>query len=182
MSEDLVLGASWSATCQNGPMGDAREILTWDKFGEASRELASMVWESGFRPEMIVCVARGGLIPASAMSYALDQKAILVMNVEFYTGVGTTLEKPRLIAPIPDQHSIDGKRILIVDDIADTGKTLQFVTELCAQYARESKVAVLYEKPESIIQCDYVWRQAEDWVSLPWSELPPVTGAKNKDN
>ena len=68
-------------------MGAAREILTWDQFGEASRDLARQVVESGFEPDIVLSITRGGLLPAGAIAYALDNKNIHIINVEFYTGV-----------------------------------------------------------------------------------------------
>ncbi len=167
---------------KNISMADKREVLDWDQFGVASREMATMVWESGFEPEIIVCVARGGLIPAGAIAYALDLKSLLVLNVEFYTGVGTTLPDPRLVDPVPAHHGLRDKRVLIVDDVADSGRTLQFVYDICAEYTDQIKVAVLYQKERSVIDCDFVWEHTEEWISFPWSSLPPVTGAENTDN
>lgn len=151
-----------------------REILTWDQFQVASRRLASDVWNSGFNPEIIVCVARGGLIPAGAIAYALDQKSLLVLNVEFYTGVGTTLRDPRMVDPVPENHGMSGKRVLIVDDVADSGRTLQFVKDICREYTDQIRVAALYQKPSSVVDCEYVWRRTSRWISFPWSSLPPV--------
>ncbi|MCF2705975.1 phosphoribosyltransferase [Arcanobacterium haemolyticum] len=162
-------------------MTEEREVLTWNEFGVASRELAKTVWDSGFEPEIIVCVARGGLIPAGAIGYALDLKSLLVLNVEFYTGIGTTLLDPRLVDPVPDNHGMTGKRILIVDDVADSGRTLEFVHGICSQYTDQIRVAVLYEKPRSVLHCDYIWKTTDKWISFPWSELPPVNGSENSE-
>lgn len=169
-------------SCQNSPMSDAREVLTWEQFGEASRDLARTVWESGYEPDIVVCVARGGLIPAGAIAYALDHKSLLVLNVEFYTGIGTTLLDPRLVDPVPEMRGLQDKRVLIVDDVADSGRTLQFVKGICAEYTDAIKVAVLYQKPASVIDGDYVWKHTDDWIAFPWSDQPPVTGSANKDN
>lgn len=166
----------------NTGMTDSREVLSWDQFGRAARDLARSVWTSGFDPEIIVCVARGGLIPAGALAYALDKKSLLVLNVEFYTGIGTTLRDPRLLDPIPENHGMSGKRILIVDDVADSGRTLQFVKEICEEYTDQIRVAVLYQKPVSVVDCEYVWKNTDQWISFPWSTLPPVTGQDNRDN
>lgn len=163
-------------------MAEVREVMTWDGFGEAARQIAKEVHQSGFDPEIIVSVARGGLLPAGAIAYALDQKSMLVMNVEFYTGVGATLLDPRLVDPVPDNAGLEGKRVLIVDDVADSGRTLQFVKELCEGYAAEVKIAVLYEKPRSIVKCEYIWKTTDKWIAFPWSDKPPVTGTENIDN
>ncbi len=180
------MGVSRSSSCEDGRMGEQREVLSWEDFGWAARQLAAEVWDSGFRPEMIVSVARGGLIPAGAVAYALDLKSMFVLNVEYYTGVGTTLSSPRLIDPVPEPHVLNGKRVLIVDDVADSGRTLQFVQEFCSQHAAEVRSAALFQKPRSVIDCDYVWKETDRWIAFPWSSLPPVneepTPCQRKDN
>lgn len=158
---------------------DEREILTWQEFGEAARELAREVWESGYHPDLIVSVARGGLLPAGAIGYALDIKSLLVLNVEFYTGIGTTLLDPRLVDPVPDNSGLDGKTVLIVDDVADSGRTLEFVRGICARRAKNIRVAVLYKKSRSVIDPDYVWKRTDEWISFPWSAQRPVNAPED---
>lgn len=151
----------------------AREVLTWDLFGSASRELAAQVAQD-YRPDLIVAVARGGLLPAGALGYALDIKDLHVLNIEFYTGVGTTLPEPVLLPPVPDYHGMGGKSVLVVDDVADSGRTLELVKRICAEYAAEVRTAVIFEKSRSIVRCEYVWRRTDAWINFPWSTLPPV--------
>ena len=62
----------------------------------------------------------------------------------------------------------------MADDVADTGKTLELVRDFCAGYVAEVRTAVVYEKPQSVVQCDYVWRRTDRWIDFPWSSLPPV--------
>ena len=157
-------------------MSDEREILTWELFGEASRTLAQMVADDGFEPDMILSIARGGLLIGGALGYALSVKNTYTMNVEFYTGVDERLEVPRILPPAPDFVDLHDAKILIADDVADTGQTLALVKGFCAGQVGEVRVAVLYEKPRSIVQCEYVWRRTDRWVVFPWSAEPPVTG------
>src|SRR6478736_4592828 len=103
---------------------DEREILTWDTFGSASRELAETIAADRFRPDAIVAIARGGLPLAGALGYALDVKMLGSLNVEFYTGVESRLDEPILLPPALDQAALVGKRILLADDVADSGRTL----------------------------------------------------------
>src|SRR6187455_13556 len=112
-------------------MPDEREILGWDLFGSASRELAQLVADDGYLPEMILSIARGGLLVGGALGYALGVKNVYTMNVEFYTGVDERLEVPRILPPAPDFVDLDDARILIADDVADTGNTLRSVQEFC---------------------------------------------------
>ena len=74
------------------PVSSDREVLTYEVFGTAARELAEQVAADGFEPDLVLCIARGGLFLGGALGYALDVKNLFVMNVEFYTGVGETLD------------------------------------------------------------------------------------------
>jgi hypoxanthine phosphoribosyltransferase len=59
--------------------------------------------------------------------------------------------------------------MLIVDDVADTGGTLEVVHDFATGKVAEVRTAVLYEKPRSVVKCDYVWRRTERWITFPWS-------------
>ena len=155
-------------------MGDGREILSWELFGDASRELAQVIADDGYEPEMILAIARGGLLVGGALGYALGIKNVYTMNVVYYTGVEERLDVPRILPPAPDFVDLEDARILITDDVADTGHTLQSVQEFCAGKVGEVRVAVLYEKPSSLVSCDYVWRRTDRWINFPWSDKAPV--------
>jgi len=159
-----------------------REILSWEAFGSASRELAGTIADSGFRPEIVIAIARGGLLPAGALSYALGTKAAGTLNVEFYTDVEETLPDPVVLAPLLDTDAIVGKRLLVVDDVADSGRTLALVMGMMAERGADARSAVLYTKPRSIIRPDYSWRDTDLWITFPWSAAPPVTAAPHQPN
>jgi hypoxanthine phosphoribosyltransferase len=158
-----------------------REVLTWEQFGVAARELAKAVVDSGFEPDLLMSITRGGLLPAGTISYAMGIKNLHIINVEFYTGVGARLPLPVLLPPVPAAVDLSAKKVLIVDDVADTGETLRMVRDFCAEHVAETRTAVLYEKPTSVVTCDYVWKRTEEWISFPWSSEPPLVGA-SKDN
>jgi len=69
-----------------------REIMAWNDFGVASRAVAQMVADDGYEPDMVLAIARGGLLIGGAIGYALSVKNVYTMNVEFYTGVDERLE------------------------------------------------------------------------------------------
>ena len=100
-------------------MSGEREILTWETFGVASRELAQMVADDGFEPDMILSIARGGLLIGGALGYALGVKNTYTMNVEFYTGVDERLEVPRILPPAPDFVDLHDALVLVADDAGD---------------------------------------------------------------
>lgn len=157
-------------------MSEAREVLTWERFGQAARELAAMVVDSGFQPDLIMSITRGGMLPAGALSYAMGIKNLHIINVEFYTGVDARLPLPVLLPPVPAAVDLSQKAVLVVDDVADTGETLRMVRDFCAEHVAETRTAVLYEKSQSVVKCDYVWKRTDEWISFPWSSEPPLVG------
>jgi hypoxanthine phosphoribosyltransferase len=150
------------------------EVLTWAEFGPACQELAQQIVDDGFRPELVLCIARGGLFAGGALAYALDVKNVHVMNIEFYTGVDERLPMPVMLPPAPSTVDLSGATVLIVDDVADTGATLAVVRDFCAEHVAEARVAVIYEKPASLVRCEYVWRRTDRWINFPWSSPNPV--------
>jgi uncharacterized protein len=152
-----------------------RERMSWAQLGEASRELARAIVDDGYEPDLILGIARGGLLVAGALSYAIGVKNTFTMNVEFYTGVDERLPVPMILPPVPALVDLQDARMLIADDVADTGQTLALVKGFCAGQVGEVRTAVLYEKPRSIVTCDYVWRRTELWIDFPWSEEPPLS-------
>lgn len=154
-----------------------REILTWQDFGDATRALAQEVADSGFRPDVVLAIARGGLTVAGAVAYALGVKNCFAMNVELYTGVEQRLQVPVVLPPTLDLMDLAGLRVLVADDVADTGTTLQLVQRVIGQHVADARTVVLYQKPSSIITPDYAWRSTDRWIDFPWSDQPPVTPA-----
>jgi hypoxanthine phosphoribosyltransferase len=158
-------------------MTDEREILDWATFGVASRELAQAVADDGYRPDLILSIARGGLFVAGALGYALSVKNLHVMNVEFYNGVGSTLDLPVMLPPVPSTVDFSAKKVLIADDVADTGKTIELVRDFVRPHVADVRSAVVYEKSQSLVSCEYVWRRTDLWINFPWSSDPPIVEA-----
>lgn len=151
-----------------------REILDWDQFGEAARTLAHDVLASGFTPDVVIAIARGGLLLAGAISYALGTKQCGSINVEFYTDIEKVLPEPVVHPPMLDAPALEGKRVLLVDDVSDSGRTLAKVVEILGEAGAEVRTATLYSKPRTILVPDFRYRDTDDWIVFPWSSLPPV--------
>ena len=156
------------------PDGVERETLDWTTYGVAARQLARQVADSGFQPDIILAIARGGLFPGGSLGYALSVKNLYVMNLEFYTGVGKRLDVPVMLPPYLDKVDLRDAKILVVDDVADTGHTLKVVHKFCQDVVAESRTAVLYEKPHSLVKCDFVWHRTNRWINFPWSTDAPI--------
>jgi hypoxanthine phosphoribosyltransferase len=150
------------------------EVLTWPAYADAARDLARAVADDGYRPDLILAIARGGLLIAGSVSYALGVKNLHVINVEYYTGVNERLDFPVILPPPLNLVDLAAARLLVVDDVADTGHTLALVRDFCLPQVAELRCAVLYQKPQSVIDCDYVWRRTDRWIDFPWSTATAV--------
>src|SRR3954464_271917 len=155
-----------------------RELMTWEELGRGARGPAQAGADGGYAPDMVLAIARGGLLVAGALGYALDVKNTFTMNVEFYTGIDERLEMPMILPPVPELIDLEEARVLIADDVADTGRTLSLVKDFCAGKVGQVRCAVLYEKPLSEVRCEYVWRGTDRWIDFPWSAQEPVSAAR----
>jgi hypoxanthine phosphoribosyltransferase len=154
---------------------DSREVMTYEDFGRATRELARRIRDSGFVPDIVLSIARGGFFLGAGLGYALGVKNAFMMSVEYYTGVDERLEMPIVLPPVPNKIDLSGTVVLVADDVADSGHTLKMVMDFCAESVREVRSAVLYEKPQSVIAPDYSWKKTDRWIEFPWSSEGPVT-------
>ena len=82
---------------------------------------------------------------------------------------------PMILPPVPDLVDFSETRVLIADDVADTGATLALVKDFLDGKVAETRCAVLYEKPRSTVRCEYVWRRTDRWIDFPWSVRAPVS-------
>ena len=96
------------------------------------------------------------------------------LNVEFYTGVESRLDEPIVLPPTLDRESLVGKRILLADDVADSGRTLALVLQLLQAGGGEVRTVCLYAKPGTVHEPYYTWRRTDRWIMFPWSSAGPV--------
>lgn len=137
--------------------------LSWKQAGDYCFKLANLVKESGYAPNVIVGIARGGLVPTAVMGQVLDNKDIRTVSVKYYEKKGVHSKKPKFVGKKLDLPN--HLKILIVDDISDTGHTLDFVRK---SLNGRTKTATLHYKPKSIVKPDYFIEETDDWVVYPW--------------
>ena len=158
------------------PVAPPREILPWGRVGDATRELATAIAASGFDTEIVIAIARGGLLVGGALAYALGVKSCGSINVELYTGIDETLPEPLILPPLLDGASLAGRRVLIADDVSQSGLTLQLAVDIITRMGAELRTACFYTKPQTVFVPDFTWRETDRWIVFPWSAEPPVTG------
>jgi hypothetical protein len=143
------------------------EVPTWSQIYNMLLNLAGKIRKAGFKPDIIVGVSRGGWAPARVLSDLLDNPNLANVRAEFYLGVAETKGEPTLTQPV--STAVAGKKVLVVDEVADTGKSLKLVKEhIIEQGATEVEIATVYYKPWSIVRPDYYEKETRHWVVFPW--------------
>ncbi len=136
-------------------------------------DLAVKIRISTFRPEVIVGVSRGGWPPARVMSDLLENQNIANLKVVFYKDIGVRNRRPIITQPVTSD--VAGKKVLVVDDVADSGHSLNVVlSHLRRKRASEIRVCTLYLKPHSVFKPDYYAKTTRKWVIFPWERLEAV--------
>jgi len=149
------------------------DIPSWESIYEMLLELARRIRKNGYKPDIIVGVARGGWPVARIMSDLLENPDIANVKVEFYLGVAETKGEPMITQSV--SVPVKGKNVLLVDDVADTGKSLALVKRhLSEQGGANVKTATIYYKPWSTLKPDWFERQTERWIVFPWERKETV--------
>lgn len=151
-------------------------LVSWEEAYRLAKILARKIKSSGFKPDLVIGIARGGLVPARIVCDFLLQKDLAAVKVEHW-GIAATLGKARIKFPLP--IDISGKKVLVVDDVADTGDTFSVSMDYIKGKApSEVKTAVLHYKTCSTCVPDY-WAEKQDewkWIIYPWAVYEDLTG------
>jgi hypothetical protein len=160
------------AITHDAAMSEPREYVvpSWDQIYEMLVEIALRIKESGFSPDLIVGVSRGGWAPGRILSDLLANTHTANVKIEFYTGIGKTARKPIVTQPISE--NISKKHILVVDDVADTGESMLVALDhIREKGAGGTKTATIYHKPHSKFKPDFFAETTSNWIIFPWERL-----------
>jgi len=149
------------------------EVATWNQIYDMLLDLANKIQGDGYKPDVIIGIARGGLVPARILSDFPETPELAIIQIEYYVSIAQTRQEPILKRSLHTQ--ITDKKALLVDDVSDTGKSLQLAkNHLQQQDAKEIKTATLYAKPETITKPDYCEKQTSHWIVFPWDAKETV--------
>ena len=146
-----------------------KRILGWDDIVRLVDCLAEQLDSSRF--DAMLVVTRGGMVPAGLLSETLNIRNILVAAVQFYTGIGETLDDPMFLQ-FPGDEILASSSILVVDDVWDSGRTASDVLTRVTAAGGQPTLAVLHYKPRASRFPDnaphFFAEITEDWIVYPW--------------
>ncbi|MEL9929925.1 MAG: phosphoribosyltransferase, partial [Sulfolobales archaeon] len=142
-------------------------VLDWEDVFSGIRALAKKIYESGYIPDAVVGIFRNGWIIGRLLGDLLGVEEIGGVGVKFYKSIGETRERPLVISG--PTISVRDQRILLADDVSDSGRTLQVAVDLVRLYgAREVRTATLYIKKRTMLIPDYYHGETDKWIIFPW--------------
>lgn len=145
-----------------------RRLVSWEEIGTLVDQLAKRLPD---HYDAMLAITRGGMIPACLLSEQLDMRNIMVAAVQFYTAIGETLDSPRFFQ-FPHPELLEGKRILVVDDVWDSGRTVVTVRDRIRAAGGIPEIAVLHYKPARSLYPDdgpdFYAKLTDEWIVYPW--------------
>jgi hypoxanthine phosphoribosyltransferase len=152
------------------------ELISWSTVNHLAHVLAVKIRKSRFHPDVVVAIARGGLVPARLVCDYLNLADLSSIRIVHYMAAVQKKKKAELVDGL--SRDLSGKRVLLVDDVSDTGDTLELGrAHLAEQGAASLRTAVLHHKQTSTIVPDYFghriikWR----WITYPWAAIEDMT-------
>ncbi len=143
------------------------EIVSWDQSYQMTFYLFEKMAEDNYYPDIIVGIARGGWIPARLLADFYGNRRTANIKIEFYNNTSRTSDNPIITQKISEK--VEDKIVLIVDDVADSGKSLTAAVEHIKEMgAKEIRTATLYYKKQSIVKPEYYIKETKAWIVYPW--------------
>jgi hypoxanthine phosphoribosyltransferase len=145
---------------------------SWENIYDLCIDLAHKIKNSRNLPNSLIGVARGGLVPARIVADLLELRSIEVVHCEYYSYLDRK-SKPR-VGPI-NAAAVRGRDVLVVDDVADTGESLNAVEESIKSLGpKRVNTAVIYLKPWNKSRVDYHATETDAWIIFPWERFEAI--------
>ncbi len=148
-------------------------FLSWEEVQVLSEKVSDLVMDSGYKPDLLIAISRGGFDPARIMSDQLNIRKLASLQIIYYTGLNTRRDKPEVLFPLNAQ--VEGLKVLVVDDVSDSGNSLIAVKKYVEDKgALEVRLATLHHKPWSKFKPDYYGEEVSKWIIYPWEPRESV--------
>jgi len=140
---------------------------SWDNLDDLTLQVAKQIKDKKEPFDLVVALAKGAWPMSRSFVDYSGVKELASLGVKFYKGINKRLEKPEIYQDLP--VSVEGKNIILFDDVADTGESLVFAKDyLLSKGANSVKTAVLMMKPRSIVTPDFYGAVTEAWIIFPF--------------
>ncbi len=153
------------------------QILSWSSVLRDTKRLSQIIKGSGYAPDIVIAIGRGGYVPARILCDYLTIHDLAAFKAEHW-GIAA-VQKKKAVIKFPLGANIKNKKVLLVDDITDTGETLRVSLHYLAGLGpKEVRTAVLIHKTCSMVIPDYFLRKIVKWrwVIFPWHLWEDMTG------
>ncbi len=141
--------------------------LTWEDIQRAAEKTADMIKKDEYEADLMIAVSRGGFDPARIISDQLNIRKLASLQIIYYSGVGEKRDRPEVLFPLNAQ--VKGLKVLVVDDVSDSGHSLMVVRKYVESLgAAEVRIATLHHKPWSEYKPDYYAEEVDKWILYPW--------------
>lgn len=162
---------------ENPTINDGEYYFTYTQMHRLVRKLADQIKNDDFDPDFMIAIGTGGFIPARILKIYINKK-ILTVGLSYYTDENTQRETLQKIQWLDDdQKKLDGKKVLLIDEVNDTGGTLEYtLNELLSCNPKEIAVVVLHDKkkekkghiPPEITRYYVGEYTGPGWIHYPW--------------
>ncbi len=140
--------------------------LSWDDVQRLMEIVAGKIEASGFRPDIIIAISRGGFDPARILCDQLNIRRLASVQVEAYDGM---VKRPEPVVVLPVNADLVGKKALVVDDVSDSGASIKKARDhIKEKGASDVRIATIHIKPWSQFIPDYYAASVDEWVVYPW--------------
>ncbi|QLD88615.1 phosphoribosyltransferase [Natronomonas salina] len=146
-------------------------ITNWEYIYGLCRGVSDQVKAADFEPDVVVALARGGWFAGRCICDFLGLDDLTSLKMEHYVGTGEKADEPQIRYPMPE-GSVEGKDVLVIDDIADTGGSIrrahEYVTDRDCGAVRTATLQLLQT---SEFEPEFVGERLEEWtwVVYPWN-------------
>ncbi|MCU4926857.1 phosphoribosyltransferase [Halobacteria archaeon AArc-dxtr1] len=146
-------------------------VTNWEYIYGLCRDVSEDVRRDEFEPDVVVALARGGWFAGRCLCDFLGLDDLTSLKMEHYVGAAEKSSEPQIRYPMPE-GTVEGKNVLIIDDIADTGGSIERAEEYVTDRGADSvRTATLQLLGTSEFEPDYVGERLSEWawVVYPWN-------------
>ena len=157
------------------------ELVGWEEAADLSRTLAYKIRNSGYCPDIVIAIGRGGYVPARVVcDYMLHEK-LTSIKIEHWGIAAEKKEKVTVVFPL--STDISDLKVLVIDDVTDTGETLEAAVDYINSLGpSEIRTGVLHHKDCSVYEPDFYAKYVEkwEWIVYPWALYEETFGFSEK--